>query len=236
MPLPLSQAVRDDLVSRNVCELVTPPRSDQVPFRGGHLRPDQARALLAAGERTRLAAMWRLALTAGLRKGELLGLRWEDVDLDAGTLTVRRTVFRQPGRGLVEGRPKTSDSARTLRLGVASVDSLRRHRSGQAAERLRAGELWQGSGRVFTTPRGSTIDPRNVSRLLDELCAVAEVPRIRVHDFRHTCATLLLAEGEPLEVIAERLGHSDTRVTSQVYAHVLDELKQRAADRLDALL
>ncbi len=96
--------------------------------------------------------------------------------------------------------------------------------------------LWVDERRVFSTPRGTIIDPRNLNRNLDELCARAGVPRIRVHDLRHTCATLLLAEGEPLEVIAERLGHSDTRVTSQVYAHVIEDLRVRSADRLDALL
>jgi len=232
----LSQAVRDDLVSRNVCELVLPPRSEQQPFQGSYLEPDQARALLSAAEDTRFSTLWRLALTSGLRKGELLALQWDDIDLERGLLTVRRTVSRQAGRGLVEGAPKTAESARTMRLGSGSVEALRQHRELQAVERLRAAQLWKDSGRVFTTPRGTIIDPRNLNRSLDELCAVARVPRIRVHDLRHTCATLLLAEGEPLEVIAERLGHSDARVTSQVYAHVLNTLKYRAADRLDAIL
>ncbi len=232
----LSQAVRDDLVSRNVCELVTPPRGEQEAFRGRHLEPEEARALLAAAEGTRLAALWRLALTAGLRKGEILALRWDDVDLERGLLLVRRSVSRQAGRGLVEGAPKTADSVRTLRLGSGSISALRQHWGRQESERLRARELWADDGRVFATPRGTIIDPRNLNRSLDELCAAAGVTRVRVHDLRHTCATLLLAEGEPLEVIAERLGHSDTRVTSQVYAHVVDDLRQRAADRLDALL
>ncbi len=232
----LSQAVRDDLVSRNVCELVTPPRGEQEAFRGRHLEPEEARALLAAAEGTRLAALWRLALTAGLRKGEILALRWDDVDLERGLLLVRRSVSRQAGRGFVEGAPKTADSVRTLRLGSGSISALRQHWGRQESERLRARELWADDDRVFATPRGTIIDPRNLNRSLDELCTAAGVTRVRVHDLRHTCATLLLAEGEPLEVIAERLGHSDTRVTSQVYAHVVDGLRQRAADRLDALL
>ncbi len=232
----LSQAVRDDLISRNVCELVAPPRADEQSFRGSHLEPDEARALLAAADGTRLSAMWRLALTSGLRKGELLALRWDDLDLDRGVLTVRRSVSRQAGRGLVEGMPKTRESLRTLRLGAGSVAALCEHRERQAAEQSLARDVWADERRVFATPRGTIIDPRNLNRNLDELCAQAGVPRIRVHDLRHTCATLLLAEGEPLEVIAERLGHSDTRVTSQVYAHVIDDLRVRAADRLDALL
>jgi len=231
----LSQAVRDDLVSRNVCELVTPPRTEGESFRGSHLEPDQARALLAAAEGTRLATLWRLALAAGLRKGELLGLRWDDIDLERGVLSVRRSVSRQAGRGLVEGAPKTRESLRTLRLGAGSVAALYEHRGRQAAERALARDLWVDERRVFATPRGTIIDPRNLNRNLDELCALAGVPRIRVHDLRHTCVTLLLAEGEPLEVIAERLGHSDTRVTSQVYAHVVDALRSRAADRLDGV-
>jgi integrase len=131
----------------------------------------------------------------------------------------------------VDGEPKSKNSRRIMRIGPGMVHCLRHHRRHQLAERLALGDRWIDTGRLFTSPIGTALDPRNIARDFEDLCATAGVPRIRFHALRHTCATLLLAEGEPLEVIADRLGHGDTRVTSQVYAHVLDALRERAADR-----
>lgn len=231
----LNDAMRDELLSRNVVQLVRPPGPSETDYVPEFLDADQARLLLAAAAETRLEAMWRLAITGGLRQGEILALRWDDVDLDNGLLTVRRSLRRYVGDGIVDGEPKSKNSRRTMRIGANMVAALRQHHRGQAAERLAMGERWVDSGRVFTTPIGSTLDPRNVLRDFKELCKTAGVPVMRFHSLRHTCATLMLAEGEPLEVIADRLGHGDTRVTSQVYAHIIDGLRQRAADRLDVM-
>jgi integrase len=231
----LNDAMRDELISRNVVQLVRPPGPSESDYVPQFLDANQARAVLAVAAETRLEAMWRLAITGGLRQGELLALCWDDVNLDAGQLTVRRSLRRFVGSGLVDGEPKSKNSRRIMRIGPGMVDSLRRHHRLQAAERLAAGQRWTDSGRVFTSPIGSTLDPRNVSRDFKALCVEAGVPQMRFHSLRHTCATLLLAEGEPLEVIADRLGHGDTRVTSQVYAHIIDSLRQRAADRLDSM-
>lgn len=231
----LNDAMRDELISRNVVQLVRPPGPSETDYVPEFLDADQARAVLAVAAESRLEAMWRLAITGGLRQGELLALCWDDVDFDAGKLTVRRSLRRFVGSGLVDGEPKSKNSRRIMRIGPGMVESLRRHRRTQAAEQLAAGRRWIDSGRVFTSPIGTTLDPRNVSRDFKALCAEAGVPRMRFHSLRHTCATLMLAEGEPLEVIADRLGHGDTRVTSQVYAHIIDSLRQRAADRLDSM-
>jgi integrase len=230
----LNDAMRDELLSRNVAQLVRPPGPSESDYVPEFLDPEQAQAVLDAAKGERLEALWRLAITGGLRKGELLGLCWDDVDLGNGTVTVQRSVGRFVGEGLVDGQPKSRNSKRTIRIGPGMVTALHQHRRGQSRERLRMGRRWTEAGRVFTTPVGTTLDPDNITKEWHRLCDKAGVPRIRFHGLRHTCASLMLAEGEPLEVIADRLGHGDTRVTSQVYAHIIDSLRQRAADRLDS--
>jgi len=168
-------------------------------------------------------------------RGEALALRWRDVDLDAGTLRVAQTVQRVGG-GLVFSEPKTTRSRRTVPLPPVTLTALRAHRATQAGERLKAGTAWQDSGLVFTTPIGTVVDPRNLNRLLDNLCLRAQVRRVRVHDLRHTCASLLLAQGVEPRVIMETLGHSHIATTMNIYAHVLPVLQRQAADRMDDLL
>lgn len=232
----LKVAVEDQLVSRNVAAQVQRPRAQREKFRGDHLLLEEAVALLRVAQENRLAALWRLAVATGMRKGELIGVKWEDVDLDAGKLHIRRSVARLTGQGLVEKGPKNQGSERVIDLGDGTVTALRTHRAKQAQEKLAAGQAWAASGRVFTTSKGTTLDPRAVNRLLDELYEAAGVRRTRVHDLRHTCATLLFAEGEDSKVIGALLGHREDRTTRAVYAHVLEAQKHRAADRLERLL
>jgi integrase len=241
----LGQAARDGLVARNVAALVQGPRvrRDEVrPF-----DPQEARAFLAAVQGDRLEALYTVAIALGLRQGEALGLTWDDVDLEAGRLSVRGSLQRVPtllreddaGRGsryrLVE--PKTARSRRTLVLPRIVVDALREHRKRQLEERLWAGSRWSAVwDLVFTTTIGTPLDARNVSHAFTALLARAGLRRIRFHDLRHSAATLMLAQGVPARVIMETLGHSQIGMTMNLYAHVIPTLQQEAADRLDALL
>lgn len=230
--LALDNARRRGYVDRNVAALVKPPRVSRheiVPY-----TVEDARTLLSVAASDRLYALYSVAVAIGLRKGEALGLHWSDVDLDAGTLHVRVALQRVGGR-LEFAEPKTARSRRTISLPETSVEVLRDHRARQDAERL-AAVIWADCDLVFTTPIGTPIDPRNVNRQLDALIERAGIRRLRFHDLRHTCATLLLAQGVDLRVIMQILGHSTVSTTADIYIHVLPTLQQDAASRMDALL
>ena len=183
-----------------------------------------------------MQARWLVGLALGLRQGEALGLWWEDIDLDTGLLRVRRALQRQRGGGLVFTDPKTQRSKRTLPLPAPLLTALRDHRQQQAKEQITAGSLWQGSLCVFTTPVGTPIDPRNDYREFKKLLARAELPSVRLHDLRHTAASLLLAQGVPARVVMEILGHSAIALTMNTYSHVAPEVSREAADRMAQML
>lgn len=230
----LADAERDQLVHRNVAALVKGPRVERqevVPW-----TQEEAGQFLASLEGHRLHALFSVGVALGLRKGELLALRWEDVDLKAGSLRVRATVQRLgKGVGLVVGTPKTARSRRTLPLPRVLVDTLTEHRAAQTREREAAGEAWHDVGLVFTTSRGTMIEPRNLNRFLDEAIARAGMRRIRFHDLRHTCASLLLAQGVSARVVMEVLGHTQLSMTTDLYGHVLPSVLRTAADALDVV-
>ncbi len=229
----LTHAVRWGAVPRNVAALVDPPRVIRRDVRP--LSPADARALLDAVRGDRLEALYAVALAVGLREGEAFALRWEDVDLDAGTLTVRRALLRMKGRvELVE--PKTSRSRRTIALPDSIVTVLRAHRTRQLAQRLAAGPLWEDWGLVFPTAVGTPLHRSDVLRTLHRHCAAAGLPPMRFHDLRHACASLLLAQGIHPRVVMETLGHSTIGLTMDVYTHVLPTLQREAAQSMDALL
>jgi len=183
----------------------------------------------------RLEALYTIAITVGLRQGEALGLRWQDVDLDAGSLRVRHSLQRIEGRlQLVE--PKTERSRRTVSLPGVVVSALREHRVRQLQERLLAGSRWQESDYVFTSTIGTPLDGVTVTHRFQETLRRLGMPHQRFHDLRHACASLLLAQGVSPRVVMETLGHSQISVTMNVYAHVIPALQRDAADRMDALL
>lgn len=196
----------------------------------------EARALLDAAKGHPLEALVTVALSLGLRKGEALALRWSNIDMDAGTLTVAATLSRRVGHGLVESAPKTARSARTLPLPRTCLESLRTHRRTQAAAQLQAGESWRGEGHMFTTPIGTPIDPRNLTTQFHRLCVDAGIGKRRFHALRHSAATLMLAQGVPLAVISDVLGHASYAITADVYAKVGEELRTEAARAMDAAL
>ncbi|MDQ3696220.1 MAG: site-specific integrase [Chloroflexota bacterium] len=230
----LVQAARWRLITGNPCELVDAPRRGSPEMKTWDAR--QAAVALAAGDTTDLAALWRLALLCGLRRGELLGLRWDDIDLDRGSLAVRRTLSRGNGGTWELGQTKTTAGRRSVALPASCVAALRAHRDRQGFERQRLGEVWEDHGFVFTNETGGPLHVNSLVVRYRRLIAAAGVPTIRFHDLRHTCATLLLAAGIHPKVVQERLGHSDISMTLNRYSHVMPGMQQQAADALDAAI
>jgi integrase len=225
---------RPGLVPRNVADLVDPPRMPR--YEHAAFTPEQAERFLAAIRGDRLEALFVLALVTGLREGELLGLRWSDVDLDAATVTVRGSM--QPddrGRRVIE-ETKTRSSRRLVVLPRLAVAALLSHRTVQARERLRAGPRWQELGLVFPNTVGRAILPQNLlQRSLYPLLERAELPRLRFHDLRHSAATLLLARGVHPKVVSELLGHTQIGITLDLYSHESATMLRHAADAFDEL-
>lgn len=231
----LTQAERWDLVGRNVADLVDPPRAPHREMQA--LTAEQCGRFLAAASKERLYALYALALGTGMRQSELLGLRWLDVDLDDGAVTVRQQLTRIPHKGYSFSEPKSARSRRTLALPSFVVAALREHRKRQLEERLIAGSEWRDLGLVFTNAFGAPLEATNlIKRSYAPLLERAGLPRIRFHDLRHTAATLLLSQGENIKLVAEQLGHADVALTLRVYGHVLPHQQRAAATKLDALL
>ncbi|MBT3165292.1 site-specific integrase [Streptomyces sp. Vc74B-19] len=226
----LEHAVREDELPRNVARNVktTAPR----PRRFQPLTATEARKFLDAARAERLHALYELALRTGLRKGELLGLRWEDLDLNSGTASIRRSLQRTRTGGLTHLPTKTRASERRIALPTECLHSLKEHRGRQDKERETAGSGWSDSGLVFTTPTGQPLDPANLTRRFRSFLNRAGLRRIRFHDLRHSTATLLLEQGVDLVVIKELLGHAHIGVTAGVYAHVRLRLQRQAIDAL----
>jgi len=229
----LNQAHRWGLVPRNVATLVDLPRA--VRYEAPAIAPEQARAILAAMQGDRLEALVTLTLATGLRQGEALALRWSDVDLDTGSLTVRRALSRVGGEVRFD-EPKTTRSRRTVAIPASVIGVLRAHRKQQAQEQLWAGSRWQEYGLLFTSSIGTPMTGGDVTKRFQVLLRAAELPRLRFHDLRHGCASLLLAQGVHPRVVMEQLGHSTITLTMNVYSHVIPALQRDAAERMDAML
>jgi integrase len=230
----LRDAERWGLVARNAAALVEAPGKSSPVLDA--LSLEEARLLLAAADGDRFEALYVLALVCGLRRGEVLALTWDDVDLAQQTVRVRGTLQRRSQAGLVVEEPKTARSRRTVSLPSLAADSLRRHKRAQAELRLAAGPEWIDRRFVFTTAVGTPLDPRNVTRLFHSLCNRAGLGPRRFHALRHSAATLMLSEGVPLEVISETLGHAGYAITADVYAQVVPKLQKQAAAAMDRAL
>ncbi len=226
----LEHAVREGEIPHNVARNVR--TGAPWPRRFEPLTTEEAREFLAAASGHRLQPLFELALHTGLRKGELLGLRWEDLDLAGGTASIRRTLQRTNSSGLTALPTKTQNSERRIALPTACLRSLEQHRDRQRKEREAAGTDWKDSGYVFTRPDGSPIEGATLTRHFNTLLHRARLRRIRFHDLRHSAATLLLEQGVELVVIKELLGHAHIGVTAAVYAHVRLRLQRDAIDLL----
>ncbi len=229
----LNQAIKWGLVGRNVAALTEPVR--QAPRTVKPFTPEEARAVLVAARGHRLEALVAVALSLGLRQGEVLALMWGDLDLDGPrpTIAIQRSLQRVDGHLILKGT-KTEKSRRTLPLPAFVAAILREHRDRQAFERKAAGNAWSEQGFVFTTSIGTPLDPRNVIRSWHALLAAAGVPRHRFHDTRHTAVSTLIAHGVSLKVIQELVGHSLLSTTADTYGHLASDAFNEAASILDA--
>ena len=230
----LKQALRWNLVHSNVAKAVDPPK---IPRKSMHaLTPTQARVFLDAAREDRLEAMYVLAIHCGLRQGELLGLRWEDVDLEARTLRVSRTLSRTKD-GPSFTAPKTAKSRRTVQLTNGAIEALKRHSKRQAEEIVSVDTLYQDQSLVFASEIGTPLNRHNVNyRSIKPLLKRAGLPNIRFHDLRHTCATLLLGRGVHPKFVQELLGHATIAITLDTYSHVLPGMGDQTSRAMEDAL
>lgn len=231
----LSQAVRWRLVPTNAADAADLPAARRNVIEAW--TADQARAFLAATADDERHALWRLLLDSGMRLGEALALSWDDVDLAAGTVAVRRTLTRTKAGGWVVGEAaKTRAGHRPIAITSPTVAGLRAHRARQAERRLRSGSGWVDEGFVFDRGDGGRSSPATVQHGFERAVRAAGVPRLTPHGLRHSSATLLILGGVPLKVVSDRLGHATVAITADVYGHVTAEADRSAADRLSELL
>jgi integrase len=230
----LGQAVDWGLVRENVVKRTKSVK--ETPYHAEPLRAEEARAFLTATADDRLHALWVLALATGMRQGEALALTWSDVDLEAGTVTVRHTLQRVSGGPSVLAPPKSKRARRTVNVPGFAMVALRSHRAAQGRERLASCGDWVDGDFVFTTARGTPLDTSNVTHALQRALAAAGLPRQRFHDLRHAAASLLLAQGADMRTVMEVLGHSSITLTANTYSHVGKAAMRDAADKMDAAL
>ncbi|HEX6501057.1 MAG TPA: site-specific integrase [Micromonosporaceae bacterium] len=228
----LQDAVIDGLIPENPAKNLRLPhkyRPHFTPFTA-----EEATQFLRVARTDRLYPLYAVALSLGLRRGEALGLRWVDLDPVSGELHVRQTLQRLNGR-LTFGPVKSDDSERVIALPAPCVAALRQHRTAQAHEREAAGKRWKEHGLIFTTSIGTPIEPRNLNRHFARLLDQAGLRRIRFHDLRHSCATLLYEQGVPIENIQDVLGHSSPTITKTIYVEATRKVQRAAVDRLNHL-
>jgi integrase len=231
----LKQATDDGLIPRNAAASVKPPQARREEMQP--LSRDQVRTFLDTVKGDRMEALYVLAVTSGLRQGELLALKWEDVDLERTnpTLEVRRSLSETRGRRSFV-TPK-SGRGRHLRLSKRAVSALGAHRKRQLEERVRKAGLWEDQGLIFPSEVGTLMSGRNLYRAFKIRVKRASLPQtLRFHDLRHTCATLLLRQGVNPKFVQELLGHADISLTLNTYSHVLPDMGDAAAGGMDAAL
>lgn len=228
----LHQAVRWQLLTRNPADAVEPPRPNRREIRA--MTPEQARTVMGAADATSLGPFVRLALFTGMRRGELLGLRWSDVD--SASIHLQQTAQRIAGQGIVFRQPKTRLSRRSIALSSDAMAVLRQHRVRQAEARFLAGPAYEDRDLVFATGFGTPLEPGNILRTWRRIVARAGQPGLRIHDLRHGHATLMLGQGVHPKIVSERLGHASINITLDTYSHVLPGLQAAAAEALDTIL
>lgn len=235
----LDTAMQWRLVAFNVCDLIKPPRRNHFeiqPLNQEHLQ----QFLVAVGGHPQ-ETLFLLALATGMRRGELLGLKWRDIDFETGMLHVCRILSRVssklPGKGFVEAEPKTKKSRRSILIAVFACEALRKHRIRQKEAKLKAGSAWQEHDYVFCTAMGTHLNPdRDVVRPFKRVLKQTGLPVVRFHDLRHSTATLLMSKGVHPKVVQEILGHSNIDMTLRIYSHVLPPMHQEAIVKLNEAL
>lgn len=199
------------------------------------LTEDELLKFFEAAKGDRLFAAYVLAATTGLRRGELLGLCWDCIDIENGVITVQRQLLVLKDGLTLEETTKSKSGMRSIVLTDDAIRELKAHRKRQAQEKLRAGEAYQNNGLVFCKEDGTPLDPREFTKRFQRHLEAAGLPRVRLHDLRHTHASLLLARGVHPKVVQERLGHSSITMTLDLYSHLTPGLDRAAAEALDGL-
>lgn len=240
----LRDAVRSHLIPLNPADGVELPKARVLDRTLAAWNSDQLKAFLVSTDGDRLRPLWLLYATTGARRGELLGLTWDDVDLDAGTITIRRALV-PVGYAVMASEPKTSSGRRTISLPTASVAALKRHRKAQNEEKMQNRDVWAaerseglvGLDLAFTREDGAELHPDRVSKLFDRAVKKSKQPRISLHGLRHTFATIALIEGkQPVSVVSQRLGHANTGITLDFYSHAMPRHDEEAAAAVAALV
>jgi integrase len=230
-----ADAMRWGLIIRNPCDRADPPSTTDVKARALASRTvytwEQLQRFVRAAAEDHLFAMWQLFITTGMRRSEMAALRWDHVDLEAAMLSVVRGAVEVSGKVYEKELPKSSSSRRAIELAPADVDVLHLHRKLQEEAAKAAQEAWKHEGHVFTSSVGGRLYPPDITKMFHALTDAAGLPRIRLHDTRHTVATLMLKAGEVTKVVTERLGHSTTAYTQDAYQHVLPGMQRDAATR-----
>ena len=243
LKMALRQGVRWQMLPRNVAEAIRPPKVERKELQVW--TPGQVATFLDTTQAHRMHAAFYLALMTGMRRGELMGLKWEDVDFERSRLTVRNNLVEIQGEGVpgkkrkgvatvssrkaILSTPKTKNSRRTITLSAGTLSKLKEHRARQSVERTVAAEAWQDFGFVFANELGVPTNPDALSGWYQKLMKKSGVTRIRFHDMRHTAASLMILRGVPPKTVSERLGHADVAFTLRTYTHLYDEQREEAA-------
>jgi integrase len=230
----MNDAVESQLLSANPCKKVVLPHVEDRDYQV--LDSEQVQTLLTALVEHPLEGLITLALATGMRRGELLGLKWSDIDMERGRLRVQRTVIRINGQGYLENTPKTKGSRRTITLTRSALDALKEHRKRQLQERLQPAEWNNELDLVFPGRNGKYFPFPTLAEQFARVLTLAGLPKMRFHDLRHTCATLLLSMSISPKVVSELLGHSSIKITMDRYGHVIPGMQETAMNQYDVLL
>jgi integrase len=230
----LSHAVRWGILARNVAEGTTPPRSQRKPMQMWDVPTIQR--FIEASQESRYRGLYQFAILTGMRRSEMTGLRWDNVDLANAKVSVVETLQRITGRGLIVGQPKTARSRRSIALSPEAVKLMKSIRDYQLSQQLLMGDEWQVTNYVFTRLNGRPVIPDDISEDFQSVIRKAGLPHLTLHGLRHAHATILLSAGVHPKVVSERLGHSSIAVTMDTYSHVLPGLQEAAAAAVDQCL
>lgn len=230
----LVHALRLGLIHRNPAATVICPKPEHQEMR--IYDESQVSQFLVAASGNRNEALYHLAISTGMRQGELLGLLWTDLDWNNQTLLIQRQLRKIPGKGLSFQPPKTKYGRRMINLGSNTIERLREHQDLAQKERVKAGIRWQENNIIFPSKVGTPLDQRNLHRDFKSLIKVAGLPDIRFHDLRHTSASIMLNHGVPVIVVSRRLGHSKPSITLDIYGHMIPGMQAQIAEQIDELI
>ncbi|TPG74361.1 site-specific integrase [Brevibacillus laterosporus] len=230
----LNQAVKWQLISKNIMDNVDPPRLEQKEIITWS--PEQANEFLAFAMKDKYYVAFVLAIYTGMRRGEILGLRWKDVDFEKAKISIQQTLYRPANQGIIFQEPKTKSAKRRISIPDFVIQELKAHKARQNKNKLQYGEGYQDFDLIVSYDDGRPQDPRNLLRHYERLIKGCGLPSIRFHDLRHTHATMLLQLGEHPKVVSERLGHSRVGITMDVYSHVMPDMQKDAADNFEKMM